>query len=241
MCYAYKPVKSASGRYYAHTATDINRMLREGSIRETVDGFVYAKDTVAVITGEAAVRPMRWDLIPRGFMRQERLDLKEAVRAKDSRRKDSKGFSSYNARIETVETLWAFRDAWREGKRALMPVAAWRERPNMDEAPREFKGREYEVALAEPRYLAAIYDTWQGRDGKLESCTVLTGPSDAIPPLRDIWHERTPLTLSEAEAQVWLDPATTPEQAMALLKAIPPPPLTVTEIVPEVRQEELHF
>lgn len=214
MCYAYKPHRSET--------------------------FAYAKDTVDVIVAGSEVRRMRWDLIPRGFMRQERLSRDEALKAKDSRKKDSRGFSSYNARIETVDSLWTFRDAWREGKRGLIPAEAWKERPNMDDAPREFKGREYEIALERPHYLAALFDVWQSRDGEaLESCTVITGPSDRVPAIRDIWHERMPILLSGEAARAWIDPATSPEAAMTLLREAAAPSLSVQEILPEARQEEL--
>ena len=214
MCYAYKP----------HRSND----------------FAYAKDFVYVIVAGSEVRRMRWDLIPRGFMRQEGLNREEALKAKDSRKKDSRGFSSYNARIETVDSLWAFRDAWREGKRGLIPAEAWKERPNMDDAPRAFKGREYEIALEQPHYMAALFDVWRSRDGEVvESCTVITGPSDKVPAIRDIWHERMPILLAKEAARAWIDPATSPEAAKALLLEAAIPPLAVREILPEARQEEL--
>jgi putative SOS response-associated peptidase YedK len=166
------------------TAVDVRRMQREGIVKETPDGFMYAKDTVGVTIArgmDVLTLPMRWDLIPAGFMRQEHLSLPEAIKAKNSRAKGSKGFSSYNARIETVQNLWAYKSSWNSGRRGIMPVAAWKERPNMDGAPPEFKGREYEVSVEQPHFLAALYDTWTGRDGEtLNSCTVITGPSDDI-------------------------------------------------------------
>jgi putative SOS response-associated peptidase YedK len=165
-------------------------------------------------------------------MRQAKLSLPEAIKAKNSRARDSKGFSSYNARIETVQNLWAFKPSWKAGRRGVMPVDAWKERPNMDGAPPEFKGREYEVSVEQPHFLAALYDTWTGRDGEtLDSCTVITGPSDDIPPLQGIYHERTPILLDEAAAEAWLDPKTPPEIAYEILRGAPVPVLTVTEIL----------
>ncbi len=192
---------------------------------------------VEVITSDrnadTAVRPMRLDLIPRSFMQQQPLNLPEALKAKDSRAIDSKGFSSYNARIETVQSLWAFKSAWKDGNRGIMPVASWRERPNMDGAPAAFRGREYEVSPKpeQAHFLAALYDTWTSREGDaLDSCTVITGPSDAIPALQAIWHERTPIVLDAQAAKAWIDPATTPDQAMAILRGAPVLELTVHEI-----------
>jgi putative SOS response-associated peptidase YedK len=237
MCYAYKPVRLPSGRISMKTATEIRRLLQEGVIHESENGYYYPKATVEVITAGLAVRPMRWDLVPRGFMHQQHLSLPEALKAKDSRAKDSKGFSSYNARIETVQSLWAFKSAWKDGNRGVLPVEAWRERPNMDGAPANFRGREYEVSTGQVHFLAALYDTWKSRDGDvLDSCTVITGPSDKIPELQAIWHERTPILLDENTAEVWMDPATTPDQAMAILRGAPVPPLTIHEVEPKPRK-----
>ena len=216
MCYGYKPVRKGNGRYLLHTEKDIRRMLKSGEIKESPDGFVFAKDTVEVILGVNKVRPMRWDLIPRGFLRDGKFTVAEVIQRKNSRAKNPDtgktwGFSSYNARIETVDSLWTFKEAWRDCRRGIIPVEAFRERPNMDGAPEESKGREYEISLDQPYYLAALFDTWTSKDGEsLDSCTVITGPSDDIPALQGIYHERTPILLSQEAAEAWLDPATTP-------------------------------
>lgn len=209
-------------------------MVREGKVKESKDGFIYAKDTVGITVvrnGNLEAKAMRWDLIPSAFMQREGLTLPEVIKAKNSRAKGSKGFSSYNARIETVQSLWAFKPSWKAGRRGIIPVDTWKERPNMDGAPPEFKGREYEVSVEQPHFLAALYDTWVGRDGtSLDSCTVITGPSDDIPPLQGIYHERTPILLNEDTAKVWLDPATTLDIAYEILKGAPVPAMIVTEI-----------
>jgi putative SOS response-associated peptidase YedK len=216
MCYACKPVALPGIRI--------------------AEGFRYAKDDVPVLLEDGEMRLMRWDLIPRSFLRLENVTRAEAIQKKNSRAVNPAtgktwGFSSYNARIETVETLWAFKEAWREGRRGVIPIEAFRERPNMEGAPEESKGREYEIALDQTYFLAALFDTWTAKNGEsLESCTVITGPSDGIPALQGIWHERVPILLSEEARDAWLDPATTPQAALALLRAAPVPALTVTEV-----------
>jgi putative SOS response-associated peptidase YedK len=223
MCYAYKPGRLPGLRVPENAS-------------ETADGFYYARDTVPVLRSGDELRLMRWDLIPRGFLRLEKVTLAEAVRKKNSRAVNpetgkSWGFSSYNARIETVENLWTFKEAWRDGNRAVLPVEAFRERPNMDGAPEDSKGREYEVRLDGVYFLAALFDTWKSKDGETqESCTVITGPSDGVPALQAIWHERVPILLSREACKAWLDPATRPREAMALLRAAAVPPLTVAEV-----------
>ncbi len=196
----------------------------------------YAKDRVRVLLAGGEARPMRWDLIPRGYLQAEKLTVAEAIGKKNSRAINpatgkSWGFSSYNARIETVEKLWTFKEAWQDCNRGVIDVMAFHERPNMDGAPEESKGREYEITLDRTYYLAALFDTWKSKDGEtLESCTVITGPSDNIPTLHNIWHERTPILLSEEDAKLWVDPATTPKAAMALLRAAVAPNMTAKEV-----------
>jgi|GEM_PF-1939937 len=203
---------------------------------ETAGGFYYAKDTVPVFLPGREMRLMRWDLIPRGFLRNDPCSLAEAIRKKNSRSINpetgkSWGFSSYNARIETVESLWTFKEAWRERNRGVIPVDAFRERPNMDGAPAEARGREYEISLEKRYYLAALYDTWKAKDGEtLESCTVITGSSDHIPELQAIWHERVPILMDVEAARVWLDPSTHSRAAMELLRGAPVPALSVREV-----------
>ena len=111
----------------------------------------------------------------------------------------------------------------------------------MDGAPEESKGREYEVTLDQTYFLAALYDTWTSKDGEsLESCTVITGPSDDIPELQGIYHERVPILLTAEDRKAWLDPATPPKAAMALLRAEAVPPMSVREIPkkPKVEKEK---
>jgi putative SOS response-associated peptidase YedK len=223
MCYAYKPASLPGIRV-------------AGGAAETADGFYYAKDTVPVLLPGDDVRLMRWDLVPRRFLSREKPTLAEAIRKKNSRAVNPEtgktwGFSSYNARLETLEKLWTFKEAWRDGNRGVIPVEAFRERPNMDGAPEESKGREYEVRLDAPHFLAVLFDAWKSRDGEtLESCTVITGPSDDIPALQSIWHERVPILLSAEACEIWLDPATSPRTALALLWDAPVPRLTVQEV-----------
>jgi putative SOS response-associated peptidase YedK len=223
MCYAYKPAPLPGIKIPDHAS-------------ETSDGFHYPTNAVPVVVRGEEARVMRWDLIPRGFLRNENLTASEALRKKNSRALNpatgkSWGFTSYNARIETVESLWTFKEAWREGNRGVISVTAFRERPNMDGAPPESKGREFEITLDQIYYLAALFDTWKSKDGEtVESCTVITGPSDDVPALQGIYHERTPILLSHEDCEAWLNPATTPKAALALLRAAKVPKMTVVEV-----------
>jgi putative SOS response-associated peptidase YedK len=118
--------------------------------------------------------------------------------------------------------LPAFREAWRLGRRMAAPAAAFRERPNMDGAPPESKGKEYEIHLDGTCYLAGLWDAWENSRGeRLESCSIITVDSLGNPVLRGIWHERCPLILDEDQVQEWLDPKTPPERAMEMVRLFP--------------------
>jgi putative SOS response-associated peptidase YedK len=77
MCYAYKPVYDGDGNVYKIRSGEFQRLLLEGAVIKKPDGYHYAKDTVGVLVlrdGAPTVAPMRWDLIPKDFMRGEKLD-----------------------------------------------------------------------------------------------------------------------------------------------------------------------
>ena len=237
MCYGSKPVVNARGGIDWIPNDEFNRLYKEGIIVPRKDGYHYAKDMLAAMVrrgGQVVVVPMRWDLIPRHFLRKEGLPLAEAIRRKNSRAKGAGGFDSYNARVETVANLFSFRQPWQEGLRMATPVTGFKERPNMESAPKEFTGKEYEVLLDGACWLAGLYDRWDdGKGGSLESCAVLTMDSAGNDKIRGIWHERTPVILTEAQLAEWLDPGTTPERALAMCRLFPPDRMEIREVAKE--------
>lgn len=247
MCYGSKPVINAKGGVDWIPNDEFNRMYKDGEIVVRRDGYHYAKDTVAAFRwrgGRIEVVPMRWDLVPRNFLlakqgkgaRVPEASLAEAVRAKNSR---ATGFSSYNARVETVARLLSFQKPWEEGLRMAMPAEAFKERPNMEGAPAESKGREYEVLLDGTYYLAGIYDLWRNGSGEsLESCSILTMDSAGNEKIRAIWHERTPIVLEEAQLEEWLDPLTPPERARQMCRLLPADRMEIREVPREARKRE---
>jgi putative SOS response-associated peptidase YedK len=231
MCYAYKPVFGADGTRYTIPHGDFQRHLRDGRIVPGPDGYHYAKETVWVLArgGEGIESAlMRWDLVPRDFLKGENVSPEEAVKRKNSRARNpatgkSWGFNSFNARLETVNELWSFRKPWREGLRCAVPALAFKERPNMEGAPNEFRGREYELVLEGPQYLAGVHERWKSPGGgTIDSFSILTVSSRGHSLLESIWHERIPVLLKEAEVEQWLDAKTTPENAFRLCRPLPP-------------------
>ena len=70
-------------------------------------------------------------------------------------------------------------------------------------------------------YAAGLWEQWQRQDaGSLASCTMLIGPP--LPELEHI-HPRMPVLIPEAMLDEWF--SAPPEQAMALLQALPQPRL----------------
>lgn len=242
MCYGSKPVVNAKGGIDWIPNDEFNRLYKDGEIVVRKDGYHYAKDTLAAFVWrgrQVEAVPMRWDLVPRHFLQREDPALAEAIRRKNSRAKEpgtdrKVGFDSYNARVETVARLFSFKRPWEEGLRMATPVTGFKERPNMEGAPQEFTGREYEVLLDGEVYLAGIYDLWSNSRGeKLESCAILTMDSLGNDKIRAIWHERTPIVLRQDQLQEWLDPLTTPQRALEMCRLFPPDHMEIREVPPD--------
>jgi putative SOS response-associated peptidase YedK len=235
MCYGFKPLyhKEGGGAFMV-PLHELYEMELAGKIIEKPDGYHYAKDTVGAITA-AGARSMRWDLIPAFYLQGENLTAAEAIKKKNSRAKNpatgkSWGFSSFNARVESVATLPSFRGPWAKGQRCVLPTVGYKERPNMDGAPKDFQGREFEIVLDGTYYMAGLWDAWQSRAGEaIESCTVITMSSEGHALMRSIWHERIPILLTEAEAAEWLDPTAAVRQALKLCKQLNPEKMRIVQ------------
>jgi putative SOS response-associated peptidase YedK len=137
-----------------------------------------------------------------------------------------------NARAETVAESQAFRDAfathrcliladgfyeWRAEETGKKPV--WITRPSK-----------------EPFAFAGLWAKSKRQDGSaVHSCALVTCPPGAVvAPI----HDRMPVILDEQGEETWLDPESTEEQLLALLK--PTDDLVITEVsdaVNDVRQD----
>ena len=114
------------------------------------------------------------------------------------------------ARLETVTTTRAFRDAIRR-RRCLVVVSGFYE------WKRDGKGPSQPYFIRPPRggvlALAGVWERWKSADGEVvESCAILTQP--ARPPV-DAIHDRMPLVLEPGAWDPWLDPGI--EDVAALL------------------------
>ncbi|MEQ1956080.1 SOS response-associated peptidase [Mesorhizobium sp. CN2-181] len=107
----------------------------------------------------------------------------------------------FNARIETVATSGAFKDAFKS-KRCLIPADGFYE---WTKSPADGGKDPWFISMpgTKPFSFAALW----ARNDKLDvtSCTIITEP--AAKPMSEL-HDRQPVILDPAYYDAWLDPAT---------------------------------
>lgn len=143
---------------------------------------VSPSQTIAAFRGPAG-KAMRWGLIPHWAKEFE------------------SEFSTFNARLETLADKPAFRDAWRNNQRCLIPMLGYYEWQGE-------KGNKQPYFIhsknANDQYeglvVAGLYDQW-GSSGNY-SCTVITKPANAK--LEEI-HPRMPVLLTPLAAKQWMN------------------------------------
>jgi putative SOS response-associated peptidase YedK len=117
------------------------------------------------------------------------------------------GRRTYNARSETVAEKPSFRDAWRSGRRCIVPTEAiyepcWETGSAVRWRIRHRQGT--------PMGIAGLWSEWRGPDGRsLLTFTMLTVNADAHPLMcrfhRPDDEKRMVVVLHEAEYGAWLD------------------------------------
>lgn len=107
----------------------------------------------------------------------------------------------FNARIETVDTTPAFRDAFKS-KRCLVPADGYYE---WTKSPAD--GGKDPWHIFQPGHAPFSFAGLWAYNSNLDitSCTIIIGPSAA--PVNQI-HDRQPLILDPAYYDAWLDPKT---------------------------------
>lgn len=132
--------------------------------------------------GGRQLRMLRWPLVPHW--------------AKEGKVK----FSTANAKGETVPEKPAFRNAWRQGRRCLIPANGYYEWRKTDHGKQP-----YHIQLP-GRALFAFGGLWERcrtEDGEtIESCTIVTTPpNEALEAI----HSRMPLIIPRADYGRWLE------------------------------------
>lgn len=124
------------------------------------------------------------------------------------------GARMINARSETVAEKPAFRAAFRR-RRCLLPADGFYEWRTVDGRKQPYR---IGVAGWSPFAFAGLWERWEGPDGPVESCSILT--TDANEAIRDI-HHRMPVILHPSDHESWLDPTRDPETLLGLLRPYP--------------------
>ncbi|PKP78094.1 MAG: DUF159 family protein [Alphaproteobacteria bacterium HGW-Alphaproteobacteria-3] len=129
-----------------------------------------------------------------------------------------------NARAETIAGKPSFRGAFRH-HRALMPADGfyeWQAAGKGAKQPFFIRRRD-----RKPFAMAAVWDIWMSAGGsELDSCAIVT--TEANETLKPV-HHRMPVILDEKDWDLWLDPAATQKELLALLR---PAPDDLLEAVP---------
>lgn len=151
---------------------------------------------VRVAGGRRELVAMRWGLVPHWAKGQK--------------------LSGYvNARAETAPEKPAFRDPFRF-RRCVVPVGGFFEWRQVGKRKQPYFFRNAGGgALA----LAALWDSWAGPDGPVETVALLTVPAnDLVEPM----HDRMPAILTEDQFARWLDPRETdPRNVLPMLVPFP--------------------
>lgn len=138
-----------------------------------------------------------------------------------------------NARSETVDTKPMFREAFRH-RRCLIPADGFYE---WKAAPDGGKGKQpYLVTSRSGLFaMAGLWDRWTPREGgdPLETCVILTTPAN---PFLASLHDRMPAILPRRDWDAWLDPATDPAAAKALLRPLADDPDSALDVRPVSRR-----
>jgi putative SOS response-associated peptidase YedK len=121
-----------------------------------------------------------------------------------------------NARSETVAEKPSFREAFSR-RRCLVPAEGFYE------WSRQGGGRKqplyFHMKDGEPFAIAGLWERWEGEDGPLETCTLLTTTANE---LLAPHHDRMPMILRPGDYDVWLDAGVrSTEQLKPLLRPYP--------------------
>lgn len=133
-----------------------------------------------------------------------------------------------NARVETAPDKPAFRSAFRR-RRCLVPADGFYEWRKTGARKQPYYVR---MADGKPFAFAGLWERWEGPDGEVASCTLLTtGPNDLLAPI----HDRMPVILSPDDYGLWLDlEVRDPAALLSFLGPYPPDAMIAFPVRPLV-------
>ena len=162
-------------------------------------------------SGEREIVMMRWGLIP--------------FWAKDAKI----GYSTINAKAESIATAPAFREAFRN-RRCLVPADAFYEWQKIDAKTKQ----PFAIGMKDgsPYAFAGLWERWRdpGTREALETFTIITtDPNELLEPL----HDRMPVILEPKDYDRWLgrgDPAHPAQLPGDLLRTLPAEKMTAWKV-----------
>jgi putative SOS response-associated peptidase YedK len=158
-------------------------------------------------TGDRELTMMRWGLVPWW--------------AKDVK----VGFSSINAKAETLTTSRAFREAF-ERRRCLVPAEWFYEWQKLDAKTK----RPFAISMKDHSIFAfaGLWESWKDKSGEglLTYTIVTTDPNELVEPL----HNRMPVILTPKDYGRWMAPANPSHLPVDLLKPFPSALMTVWKV-----------
>jgi putative SOS response-associated peptidase YedK len=141
------------------------------------------------------------------------------------------GYSTINARAETVASKPMFRSAYRH-RRCLIPADGFYE---WQVIPDSKTKQPWFIVLRdrEPMAFAGLWEVWHGPEGvTVESCSIIVTDANAL--MRPI-HDRMPVILAPDDWGVWLEPDAKDAQALQnLLKPYPTEDMTAWPVSTKV-------
>jgi putative SOS response-associated peptidase YedK len=151
-------------------------------------------------TGEREIVMMRWGLIP-VWSRNAKI-----------------GYSTINAKAETIATTPAFREAFKS-RRCLIPADAFYEWQKIDAKTKQ----PFAIGMKDgsPYAFAGLWERWRDPATKvpLETFTVITTDANE---LLEAMHDRMPVILEPKDYDRWLQPGDPARPPTDLLRAFPP-------------------
>jgi len=219
------------------------RYVRKSTRREIANWFAAADDAQGVEWGPS------YNVAPQTFQPVVRLNRDTGQREIVLMRwglipywsKDSKiGYSTINAKAETVATAPAFREALRR-RRCLVPADAFYEWQKLD--PKHKQPFAIALASREPYGLAGLWERWRDPQTSewLETFSIIT--TDANPVVAPL-HSRMPVIIERRDYARWLGADAQAQPPLDLLRPFPAEQMTAWKVdksVGNVRNDAAHL
>nr|AOS95179.1 putative ACR [uncultured bacterium] len=165
-------------------------------------------------TGERELVSLRWGLVP---------FFTESLAS-------SKGFSTINARAETIATSRTYREPFKK-RRCIVPASGFYEWKKLDAKTNQPYG--FDLINGHMMGFAGLWDAWKNpTDGSwLQSFTIVTTEANEI--MAPV-HTRMPVILHESEYNRWLDREETHQPPIDLLRPFPADEMEAFEVSKDV-------